>query len=87
MNFLCDKCGLCCKHIKGIKELENFMLEDGSCINLNNETNLCRIYDVRPKICRVYEMFEDVFFKFMNKEEYIKLNIKSCEILKNLYKG
>lgn len=83
--FECDKCGLCCQHIKGIKELENFMLDDESCINLDKASNLCKIYDKRPDICRVDRMFEKVFYKFMSKEEYLNLNILSCEKLKEIY--
>ncbi len=83
--FECDKCGLCCRHIKDIKELENFMLDDESCINLDKTSNLCKIYDRRPDICRVDEMFKKVFYKFMSKEEYLNLNILSCEKLKEIY--
>lgn len=61
------------------------MLDDGSCMNLDKETNLCNIYEIRPLICRVDEMFELVFNKFMSREEYMSLNIKSYEILKKTY--
>ncbi|MCZ6159384.1 YkgJ family cysteine cluster protein [Campylobacter ureolyticus] len=83
--FECDKCGLCCRHIKGIKELEDFMLDDESCINLDKTLNLCKIYDKRPDICRVDEMFKKVFYKFMSKEEYLNLSVLSCEKLKEIY--
>lgn len=82
----CDRCGICCRNIGGIKELSEFLLDDGSCINLDKESNLCKIYDQRPKICRVKEMFDDVYSKFMSADEYINLNTKSCEILKKIYK-
>lgn len=61
------------------------MLDDESCINLDKASNLCKIYDKRPDICRVDEMFEKVFYKFMSKEEYLNLNILSCEKLKEIY--
>ena len=61
------------------------MLDDESCINLDKASNLCQIYDKRPDICRVDEMFEKVFYKFMSKEEYLNLNILSCEKLKEIY--
>ncbi|WP_456058469.1 YkgJ family cysteine cluster protein [Campylobacter hominis] len=83
--FECDRCGLCCRHIKGIKELENFLLDDESCINLDKTSNLCKIYDKRPDICRVDEMFKKVFYKFMSKEEYLNLNASSCKKLKEIY--
>lgn len=83
--FECDRCGLCCRHIKGIKELENFLLDDESCINLDKTSNLCKIYDKRPDICRVDEMFKKVFYKFISKEEYLNLNASSCKKLKEIY--
>lgn len=61
------------------------MLDDESCINLDKASNLCKIYDKRPDICRVDEMFKKVFYKFMSKEEYLNLNILSCEKLKEIY--
>ena len=61
------------------------MLDDESCINLDKASNLCKIYDKRPDICRVDEMFEKVFYKFMSKEEYLNLNILSCKKLKEIY--
>lgn len=83
--FECDRCGLCCRHIKGIKELENFLLDDESCINLDKTSNLCKIYDKRPDICRVDKMFKKVFYKFISKEEYLNLNASSCKKLKEIY--
>lgn len=85
--FVCDCCGICCKHIKGIKELENFVLDDESCINLDKNTNLCKIYDTRPTICRVDRMYEVEYFKYFNKKEFYELNQKACEKLKEFYKG
>lgn len=61
------------------------MLDDESCINLDKASNLCKIYDKRPDICRVDRMFEKVFYKFMSKEEYLNLNTLSCEKLKEIY--
>lgn len=61
------------------------MLDDESCINLDKTLNLCKIYDKRPDICRVDEMFKKVFYKFMSKEEYLNLSVLSCEKLKEIY--
>jgi len=81
-NFFCDKCGLCCKNIKGIKELKEFDRGDGICKYLNEKTNLCEIYENRPLICRVDEMYEKYFYKFYSKEEYYQLNYNACKKLK-----
>lgn len=31
-------------------------LDDGWCIALDRETMLCRIYDLRPAVCREFEV-------------------------------
>lgn len=82
MKFLCDKCGLCCRNIKGIGELKNFDRGDGVCKYLNEKTNLCEIYENRPLICRVDEMYEKYFYKFYDRETYYELNYKVCKKLK-----
>jgi Fe-S-cluster containining protein len=52
----------------------------GICRHLDQKTNLCNIYESRPKICRVEEMFEE-FKDLFSYEEYIALNLKSCKLL------
>ena len=79
MNFQCDKCGICCKLLKGIPQLAAFDRGDGVCIHLKD--NLCSIYESRPDICNVEKMY--VFFKEqMSEEEYLQLMSNSCKVLK-----
>ena len=79
MNFQCDKCGVCCKLLKGIPQLAAFDRGDGVCIHLKD--NLCSIYESRPDICNVEKMY--VFFKEqMSEEEYLQLMSNSCKVLK-----
>ncbi|MBR1442153.1 MAG: YkgJ family cysteine cluster protein [Firmicutes bacterium] len=84
MIFVCDKCGICCKHIGQVPQLKQFDSGDGKCIHLT-EDNLCDIYSDRPDICNVDKTYELLFKEKMAKEEYIKLNIKICNELKNKY--
>lgn len=85
--FSCDACGICCRHIRGIKELERFMLDDGSCVNLDKMSNLCKIYEARPQICRIDEMYEAKFKRYFSKEAFYELNENACKKLKEIYKG
>ena len=79
MKFECDKCGICCKLLKGIPQLAAFDRGDGVCIHLKD--NLCSIYESRPDICNVEKMY--VFFKEqMSEEEYLQLMSNSCKVLK-----
>ena len=87
MKFNCDKCGICCRHIEEIAELSHFLGADGVCINLDRTTNLCKIYDKRPQICRVDEMYQAKYFMyFENLQDFFDANEKACEILKKTYK-
>ena len=85
--FSCDACGICCRHINGIKELGNFMLDDGSCVNLDKTSNLCKIYETRPQICRIDEMYEAKFKRYFSKEAFYELNENACKKSKEIYKG
>jgi Fe-S-cluster containining protein len=85
-QFACDKCGLCCKNIGGIDELTSMNRGDGTCKHFNDISLECSIYDQRPLICRVDEGYV-LFEKEYTKEEYYKLNIKSCTTLKDLNIG
>ena len=77
--FPCNQCGLCCKNISHIKELETFDRGDGSCKYLKD--NLCSIYESRPLICRIDEMFNTYFLHIYTKKEYIEININACQSL------
>ncbi|ANV97456.1 flagellin N-methylase [Helicobacter enhydrae] len=80
-NFPCTSCGACCKNIAQIKELEAFDLGNGVCKHLDLASNLCRIYEKRPEICRIDRMYEKTYHRFYSKEAFYALNIKSCKIL------
>lgn len=80
--FVCTKCGLCCKNIDTIPELEKFDMGDGVCIHLSND-NLCNIYAVRPDICNIDRMYELFYKTILSKEEYERLNIEGCRALQN----
>ena len=81
-RFPCDSCGLCCQNINHIEELRNFNLGNGVCIHFDTTSKKCRIYDSRPLICRVDEMYKHTYSKMMTKEEFYKLNQDVCEYLK-----
>lgn len=82
MKFFCDRCGLCCRNIKNIVELQNFNRGDGICKYFDETTNLCKIYEKRPIVCRVDEFYEKYLKNQMDKKEYYKKNYEVCLILK-----
>ena len=81
MSFPCTCCGVCCKNIAGIEELKDFDLGNGVCKFLNEKTKQCDIYEQRPKICKIDEMFDFHYSKYFSKEQFYLINIKSCNLL------
>lgn len=81
-SFSCDRCGLCCRHIKNIELLKELDDGTGTCRFLNRETNLCSIYNSRPLICNVDDAYEIFFKENMTREEYYMLNYSACKKFK-----
>jgi len=79
--FDCTKCGACCRHIA--KVLPDYDRGDGVCINLN-ENNLCDIYEKRPFICNIDEIYNRCFRGRMTKEEFYEWTEKACKVMQGL---
>lgn len=79
-DFICDKCGECCKHIDLIPELKKFN-NNGSCRFLDN--NLCTIYNIRPSSCNRFLLFEK-YKDFMTEEEFVDAIYYYCKKLKEI---
>lgn len=78
--FQCDQCGKCCEKV-GSSKLYRFLADSaGKCKYLND--NKCSIYDQRPLICRVDEMYEHYYKDSMSLFDFYSLNYESCKILK-----
>lgn len=79
--FLCDQCGKCCEKVY-TSEIYRYLADDtGRCKYLKD--NLCSIYENRPLICRVDEMYESYYKEVMTLEEFYTLNYKACDVLKS----
>jgi len=86
MEFDCKQCGNCCRNANKIplEQLEFFGLKlnkKGVCVNFKR--NKCTIYNERPDICNIEKVYQK-YFSYMNKEDFIKLNYKSCNKFKAL---
>ena len=79
--FECDKCGECCRNLKGIRIYADLDRGDGTCKYLKE--NLCSIYDNRPLFCKIDDCYEIYFKDQYTLEEFYKLNHEICEKLKN----
>jgi Fe-S-cluster containining protein len=59
-----------------VPALSEYDSGNGVCRYLKN--NLCEIYDERPMICNVEEMYHLVFKDTMTESEFIAENLKVC---------
>jgi len=82
LDFICDRCGLCCRALNQFGSLYSD-LDDGSgcCRYLDKKSNLCSIYDNRPLKCRIEEGYKTYFSEIPYKQ-YIEQTIKGCNKLK-----
>lgn len=84
--FPCTECGLCCQNISHIEELKVFDLGDGVCQHFDKLNKKCTIYETRPQICQVDEMFDIKYSQYFTKEAFYIENAKVCNHLQEQYK-
>jgi len=77
--FPCTKCGLCCKNLDKSSVYSYLNRGDGTCVNFDSASNLCKIYEDRPLICRIDAYYEQILSASMSRDEYIAANIQSCK--------
>lgn len=80
--FPCDKCGICCCHVNLLIETQFLDRGDGVCLAYNPYKKLCRIYAIRPYICRVAKQYSEKYTRQYSWQEFIELNQIACHILK-----
>ena len=83
--FPCDKCGECCRHIRGIPQLAEYDDGTGVCVKLRG--NLCTIYATRPDICNVEVQYAQNFAERYTPKEFIELNLRACQTIKAMREG
>ncbi len=63
----CKQCGNCCRVF--------------GCPQLDEKTNLCKIYDERPGFCNAQTMFDKLWSKSMSWEKYIEKTKNACKVI------
>lgn len=84
--YPCSSCGLCCRNISKIKQLENYNLGNGICKYLDTKTDLCTIYEKRPDICCIDETFELLYKQVISKRDFYIKNSEVCNKLQVKYR-
>ncbi len=79
--FPCTQCGKCCRYVSKSELTAYLDRGDGTCRHFDEDTKLCKIYQNRPLICRVEDMYKTHFAKDYTWEEFIAINLEICNKL------
>jgi Fe-S-cluster containining protein len=79
--FPCQKCGQCCRMLALVLSLQKFDRGDGVCRHLVN--NLCDIYEYRPLICNIDDIYNKYYSSKMSLDSFYMLNISVCNLIKH----
>lgn len=79
--FPCTLCGKCCRKVYLSEQTTYLDRGDGICRHFDIDTNLCLIYENRPKICRVEDYYQENLSTQLSWDEFIQLNLEICEKL------
>lgn len=82
--FNCEQCGCCCRNIGKVFWAKSMALSNGICKYLNQETNLCTIYNNRPIFCNVDAFYEKYLKNKMFIDEFYVKNKSECKKLQAL---
>ncbi|MEH8137622.1 YkgJ family cysteine cluster protein [Gallibacterium anatis] len=80
-DFPCSACGKCCRRVNLSEQTRFLDRGDGICLHFDESTNLCKIYENRPLVCRVKDYYLANLTDQYSWEEFVFLNIKICEVL------
>lgn len=83
-KFPCEACGACCRNIRRANFVHELDRGDGICKNLDETTNLCKIYANRPIFCNVDAYYEKFLSKSMRRQDFYALNRQICDALKKI---
>lgn len=81
MKFPCIACGLCCRMSGKVRQLADLIDASGRCRYFDETTHLCRIYDHRPTVCNVDQMYDLYFHNDMTRKEFYLKNLEACCLL------
>ena len=80
-SFPCTACGKCCRNVHLSEQTAYLNRGDGICRYFDTETNLCKIYENRPLICRVEDYYKTHLSHIYEWDEFVKLKLEICQKL------
>lgn len=79
--YNCKQCGMCCKRVDLVWQMEGYDRGDGVCKHLL-ENNKCEIYPHRPDLCNGQYVYEN-FYPYMTVSEYHEMIARYCDIIRS----
>jgi Fe-S-cluster containining protein len=80
MTFPCTGCGLCCQHVNQSALTQWLDSGDGTCVHFDRIDRGCAIYDRRPEICNVDQLYRH-FANQHSISSYYEANAQVCNSL------
>ena len=81
MTFPCTACGKCCRRVGSSPQTQFLDRGDSVCRYLNEQTNLCDIYENRPIVCRVEDYYNAYLTDQIKWIDFIEINQNICNKL------
>jgi Fe-S-cluster containining protein len=82
--FPCNRCMQCCKRVHLLSQTAGMDRGDGVCRNLDEADGGCRIYAIRPDICRVDRQYEQNYQRTMTWDAFVEINAAACKQLQTM---
>lgn len=81
MHFPCTSCGKCCRLVGNSPQTDFLNRGDGVCRHLDENTNLCAIYEIRPLVCNIKEYYLLNLQEEFSWQEFVDMNLEVCQKL------
>lgn len=79
--FPCIACGQCCRNVH-LSPLTNYLSRgDGVCQYLDEDSNLCSIYEERPIFCNITNFFKIYLSDKILWTDFVEQNLVICRTL------
>lgn len=82
-RFICEKCAACCRQIGKTFWGKALALPNGVCRHLDENSNLCTIYEHRPLFCNIDAYYELFLKETMDRKFFYKMNKEACQKLQS----
>lgn len=81
--FPCTACGQCCRHVHLSQKTAYLDRGDGVCRHLDDDSDLCTIYENRPLICQIENYYHQHYAHLYDWDDFVTLNLDICQALQN----